>query len=38
MASGGGALYRSVVPMVLAGFAFGLFTAQPANMRRSLRT
>ena len=36
--SGGGALYRSVKPVVLGGLTFGLFTAQPVNMRGLLRT
>ena len=35
--SGGGALSWMVLPVVLARFAFGFFTAQPANMRGSLR-
>ena len=35
MASGGGALSRMVVPGVLAGFDFSLFTEQPVKMKES---
>ena len=38
MASGGGALFRLVVPVVLDGFAFGLFTTKPAKIRELSRT
>ena len=36
--SGNGALSQTVMPVVLAGFVFGLFTVKPANMMGLYRT
>ena len=38
VASSGRVLSGTVVPLVLAGFSFGLFMVQPANMRGSSLT